>query len=172
MKKQLLSIISMVVIISVLFSGCKIKTPDKYYNEDSSKKEPNSSKSMEVTIAIKCDTILRNMDKLDKNLVDIIPNDGIILNKTTVKANDSDTAYLALVKVAKENSLVLNTIASDDSAYIAGINGIKEYSCGELSGWKYRVNGEFLGVACGGYELKNGDEIEFLYTCDLGKDLE
>ena len=170
MKKKLLSIIAVAVLISVILVGCSVKTPDKYYENKSSKEE--SSVLKEATIAIKCDTILKNKDKLDKSLVDIIPKDGIILKATTIKINDSDTAYTALLKIAKKNSIILNKIGTDDSAYIVGINGIKEYSCGELSGWKYKVNGEFLGVSCGSYKIKSEDKVEFLYTCDLGKDLE
>ena len=42
---------------------------------------------------------------------------------------------------------------------------------GPLSGWMYRVNGEFPNKGCSDYELKDGDVIEWVYTCDLGQDI-
>lgn len=57
------------------------------------------------------------------------------------------------------------------SAYIEGIGQFYEFDCGELSGWMYRVNGEFPNYGCSLYELKAGDKVEWVYTCDLGKDV-
>ena len=56
-------------------------------------------------------------------------------------------------------------------AYIAGINYLYEFDFGELSGWTYRVNGEVPSVGCDKYELKDGDKVEWIYTCELGKDI-
>ncbi|MGM9626294.1 MAG: DUF4430 domain-containing protein [Eubacteriales bacterium] len=46
-----------------------------------------------------------------------------------------------------------------------------EFDFGDLSGWIYKVNGETPSVGCGDYVLSDGDEIAWLYTCDLGNDL-
>jgi len=35
----------------------------------------------------------------------------------------------------------------------------------------YAVNGESPNKGVGKYELKDGDVIEFKYTCDLGRDI-
>ena len=58
-----------------------------------------------------------------------------------------------------------------DSAYIMGINNIYEFDAGELSGWTYKVNGWYPNYGCSRYQLQPGDEIEWHYTCDLGRDL-
>ena len=58
-----------------------------------------------------------------------------------------------------------------DMVYIAGINYLYEFDFGDLSGWIYHVNGSAPSVGCGEYILKDGDRIEWLYTCDLGNDL-
>ncbi|MBR1898597.1 MAG: DUF4430 domain-containing protein, partial [Oscillospiraceae bacterium] len=55
--------------------------------------------------------------------------------------------------------------------YIAGINYLYEYEFGDLSGWVYHVNGISPSRGCGDYLLSDGDVIEWLYTCDLGRDL-
>ena len=57
------------------------------------------------------------------------------------------------------------------SVYIRGINYLYEFSCGPLSGWMYKVNGEYPNYGCSKYKLKDGDVIEWVYTCDLGQDV-
>ena len=61
--------------------------------------------------------------------------------------------------------------ANYGSVYVQGINHLYEFSCGELSGWMYKVNGVFPNYGCSKYVLKNGDKIEWVYTCDLGRDV-
>lgn len=56
----------------------------------------------------------------------------------------------------------------DKKAWAAGLD---EFSCGALSGWMYRVNGEFPNYGCSRYRLSDGDKIEWVYTCNLGKDV-
>ena len=58
-----------------------------------------------------------------------------------------------------------------NSVYIEGIANIYEFDCGELSGWMYKVNGWFPNYGCSRYQLKAGDKIEWVYTCDLGNDI-
>lgn len=33
------------------------------------------------------------------------------------------------------------------------------------------MNGAFPNYGCGMYELKDGDVVEWVYTCDLGRDV-
>ena len=40
-----------------------------------------------------------------------------------------------------------------------------------LSGWMFRVNGEFPCVGCSDVKVRNGDRIEFVYSCDTGGDV-
>ncbi len=58
-----------------------------------------------------------------------------------------------------------------NSAYIEGINNLYEFDCGSLSGWMYKVNEWFPNYGCSRYELKNGDDVVWCYTCDLGYDV-
>ena len=57
------------------------------------------------------------------------------------------------------------------STYVEGIGNLYEFDCGELSGWMYKVNGSFPNYGCSKYILSPGDKIEWVYTCDLGKDI-
>ena len=80
---------------------------------------------------------------------------------------ENATVYDVLVQAAKENQLQLDCRGT----YVAGISHLYEFDFGNLSGWMYRVNGVFPDVGCGEYQLSDDDRIEWLYTCDLGRDL-
>ena len=58
-----------------------------------------------------------------------------------------------------------------NSAYIEGINNLYEFDTGELSGWMYKVNDWFPNYGCSRYQIKENDKIEWVYTCDLGRDV-
>ena len=42
---------------------------------------------------------------------------------------------------------------------------------GNLSGWMYKVNGVMPNYASSSYLLHENDVVEFIYSCDLGKDI-
>lgn len=114
-----------------------------------------------VTISISCE-VIKDKDKSH------IPENGIILEETEVEIENGDTVYDVLAEICKKK----NILFSSNMGYIEGINNIFETDFGKSSGWIYFVNGEAPSVGCGSYELTDGDEIEWHYTCDLGKDLD
>lgn len=114
-----------------------------------------------ITISISCDVVK------DKNRSHI-PEDGIILEKTRKEIKDGDTVYDVLSDVCKENGILF----SANMGYIEGIANVFEMDFGDNSGWIYFVNGESPSVGCGLYELADGDEIKWQYTCDMGRDLD
>lgn len=119
-----------------------------------------------VTLTIRCDTV-----KEHSAPGVMIPSDGCILETTEFSADEGDTVYDVLLTAAKMNNITLDNRGADGAAYIAGINQLYEFDFGELSGWMYRVNGEFPDVGCQSRTVSDGDEIEWLYTTDIGKDL-
>ena len=56
--------------------------------------------------------------------------------------------------------------------YVAGIHYLYEYDFGDLSGWMYHVNGTAPSVCSDAYVLADGDVIEWLYSCEIGNDLD
>ena len=46
-----------------------------------------------------------------------------------------------------------------------------EFDCGRWSGWMYCVNGWYPNYGASRYQVRQGDVIEWHYTCDLGRDL-
>ncbi len=96
---------------------------------------------------------------------------GIILNTTTVAIDENDTVLEILEKVTDEKNIHLDYKGSGMTAYVRGIHHIYEFDRGAKSGWLYRVNGKTLGEGVGTCIVKDGDQIEFLYTIDLGRDI-
>lgn len=126
-----------------------------------------------VTISITCHTILNNLDKVSDNKKGIIPSNGVILSQKQVEINDGDTVFDVLLRETRKQRIHMDFVEYPvyGSAYIKGINNIYEFDAGELSGWMYSVNGVFPNYGCSIYNLNDGDVIQWMYTCDLGKDL-
>jgi len=159
-------VIAIVAILIMLCTSCSVKSVDDYYIENI---EVIADGAQTVTISIRCDTVLNNLDKLDSELKkgDYIPSDGVILQQSTYALRENNTVFDALEKATKYNNFQLES----QKGYIKGIAYLYEFSCGPLSGWIYKVNGESQNVGCNNYILKDGDVVEWLYTCDLGRDM-
>ena len=125
------------------------------------------------TLRIDCATILDNMDDLDPDKRELVPEDGVILEAVTVGFNDGDSVYDILLRELRARGIHVEAsfVPAFNSAYIEGINNIYEFDCGYSSGWEYCVNGEFPGFGCSSYYPEEGDEIQFRYTCDMGADI-
>lgn len=126
-----------------------------------------------VTIFISCKTLLNNMDLLKDTKKSFVPKDGIVLKKTEVEIEDGDTVFEVLQRATKNHNIHLeyNYTPAYKSYYIEGIHNIYEFDAGNLSGWMCCINGEFTGTGCSFYKVKAGDEIQWVYTCNWGKDV-
>ncbi|MCL2400206.1 MAG: S-layer homology domain-containing protein [Defluviitaleaceae bacterium] len=56
--------------------------------------------------------------------------------------------------------------------YVESINGFGEFDDGPLSGWWYRVNGVRPTFSASMYNLQDGDRVEWVFTRDLGEDVD
>lgn len=80
------------------------------------------------------------------------------------------TYYSVYVRMQESRwSLLLHRLIIP--AYVEGINNLYEFDCGQLSGWMYNVNGWFPNYGCSKYTVQDGDVINWVYTCNLGKDV-
>jgi len=129
--------------------------------------------SFTVTLTVRCDMILNNMNLLNKEKHELVPSSGMIFPATIVTVYEGESVFNTLqremrragIHMAFRNTPIYN------SAYIEAINNLYEFDVGELSGWMYKVNGWFPNYGCSRYKLQPGDVIEWHYTCDLGRDL-
>ena len=132
-----------------------------------------TDKELTCTLSVRCDTILDNMSDFDKDKTSIVPSDGVILGETEVVFYEGETVFNLLRRETKKNKIHMefNEVPMYGSAYIEGIANIYEFDCGELSGWMYKVNDWFPNYGCSRYKLKEHDKVEWIYTCDLGRDI-
>ena len=144
-----------------------ISSPEEYYSGEKKHKE-NAIGT--VTMEIRCDTIAGKSDS------EHIPADGVVLQPTAFDIEAGDTVFDILTEAAQTYGIQVENKGGAGSAhgmvYIAGINYIYEFDFGDLSGWVYHVNGITPSRGCGEYVLSDGDRIEWLYTCEVGHDLE
>ena len=138
-----------------------------FQSPESYRETAGTDGDLTVTMSIRCDTIVGR-----EKVSSLIPDDGIILDTTTYHASEGDTVFDILVTEARKSGLPMDNRGADGAAYIAGLNALYEFDYGELSGWMYRVNGVFPDVGCQSYYVQDGDQIEWLYTTNIGKDLE
>lgn len=133
----------------------------------------NISEDLTCTISITCSTALSNTSFLSQGKQDIIPKDGVILAEKTAVFFEGESVFNVLAREARQNNIHLEfvNVPFYNSAYIEGIANLYEFDCGELSGWMYKVNGDFPRYGCSQYTVKNGDKIEWVYTCNSGTDV-
>jgi len=131
------------------------------------------SDELTCTFSVTCKTILNNMDKLDKDKLESLPTDGIIYKTQTVVFSEGESVFDLLLREMKRNKIPMEFVDTPiyKSNYIEGIHNLYEFDCGELSGWMYKVNGALNSHGSSQHMLKNGDVVEWLYTCDLGRDI-
>lgn len=161
------------------------KTTKKAQVKTAEHKTKAQVKNVTCTIEIECKTILDNLENLRPEKKAFLPQNGIILKKTTVSVTDGSTVF-DVIKLAcekntcpeecaycRQSGIQLEHIYTPgyDSEYIRGIHQIYEKDCGTRSGWMYCVNGTFPNYGVNKYKVRNGDEIRFSYTCDLGDDI-
>lgn len=152
------------------------KASAKPSNNAVSKAAPDSIDTDDYTtctLSVSCASILDNMNKLSPEKASIIPDDGIVLPETEVKFSDGESAFDVLERELKKNNIHMEfeKSAAYNTVYIEGIANIYQFDCGELSGWTYSVNNKFPNYGCSDYKVKSGDDLKFLYTCDMGADI-
>ena len=157
-------------------------TQDKYKTDPVPEGKPKPVEPQEqetkdtnfyCTFTITCSTILDNMDDLDPEKVELVPKDGIIFKKQKIQFKEGESVFDVLKRVCKDNKIHMESSWTPmyNSAYIEGINNLYEFDCGSLSVWMYKVNEWFPNYGCSRYELKNGDDVVWCYTCNLGYDV-
>ena len=125
------------------------------------------------TLYIECGTILNNMDQFNLDKLEVLPQDGVVFAAQTVTFSKGESVFDVLLRETQKNRIhmAFRNTPIYNSNYIEAIGNLYEKDCGPLSGWMYCVNGWYPNYGCSRYELKDGDVIQWRYTCDLGADL-
>ena len=173
MKKNILAVCGIALILAILINGTQVQSVSEYYLTHIDDLTPESER---VTISIRCDAIFPHYDELDPALrsEEFLPPDGVILPPTEYRLREGDTVFDILNRAVRQNHIQMEFQGAEESpfgsVYIKGIHYLYEFSCGPLSAWVYRVDGAFPHYGCSRYTLRDGQVIEWLYTCDLGQD--
>lgn len=158
--KQYLFVLLVGAILISITLLTDISSADSYYAPPAPKEDAIG----QVTLTIRCDTVAGQAEH--------IPADGVILPETTFDIREGDSVYTILTEAAQTYGIQIDNQGSETLVYIAGIGYLYEFDFGQYSGWVYHVNGDTPGVGAGEYILSDGDVIRWLYTCDLGQDVE
>ncbi len=144
--------------------------PEPVEPDDATKED----KTYHCTFSIRCDAIWDNIDLFDKNKMSVLPKDGTILATKTVAFQEGESVFDLLKQVTRDEKIHLefNFTPIYNSAFIEGIHNLYPLDCGPLSGWEYKVNDWSPNYGCSRYQLQDGDAVEWLYTCDLGNDIQ
>ena len=123
------------------------------------------------TISVRCDNAA-TADTLPPETAAILPADGVLLADTAVAFSEGETVFDVLMRAARTAGLHLEFEKTPlyGGVYVEGIGNLYAFDGGELSGWVYAVNGIFPEVSASAYTLADGDTVEWMYTCDLGRD--
>lgn len=129
--------------------------------EEETPPEPENA----VSLTVDCSDILTDIDSLKKEKHGLVPDSGIMFSATDVEITEGESVFDVLKRALTASGVHLefNLAPVTNSAYIEGIGNIYEFDCGERSGWKYSVNGEYPRVGCSDYKVKPGDKIVFVY---------
>ena len=158
--KNFLAVLVMAAVLVGLVWSLDFQSADRYYSGQAITKE-NAVGA--VTLSIRCDVLEKKPDH--------VPQDGLILPETSFPIVPGDTVYTILTEAAQVHRIHLETNGGAGMRYVAGISNLYEFDFGDLSGWIFRVNGQEADQGCEQYALQDGDRIEWLYTCEMGNDL-
>lgn len=125
------------------------------------------------TLSITCAVLLDRLDQLEEGVRELVPADGVLLPPTAVELEEGDSVFDLLQRACREAGIHMEYTDTPGygSAYVEGIGNLYEFDGGALSGWMYRVNGTFPNKGCSGVAAAPGDRVEWVYTCDLGRDV-
>lgn len=142
-----------------------IKSAEEYYAQE-------TASEITVTFSADCSAALDRLSEINEsvNPLFVIPEDGVVISKRELGLPDGATAFDALTAAARQEQTRVDYNGSSYGVYVSGIAYIREFGFGEMSGWMFRVNGEYPEMSCGAYTLSDGDTVEFVYTCDIGRD--
>ena len=157
-KRLLLAVLALLLLAAALWYRGKAGRPE--------------GDSCSCVLSIRCDTALGS-SALTPETAALLPDDGAILPDTSVSFVQGESVFDVLLRETRERRIQMEFSETPvyASVYVEGIGNLYEFDCGALSGWMYRVNGEFPNYGSSRCTLQDGDVVEWVYTCDMGADV-
>ena len=146
------------------------RSPEKISARDTTSAPPSEEEepSLSCSISIRCDTVLKNMDRLEDAKIPYVPPDGCILPAVAVDIEDGESVFEVLKYVCDTYGIQFEFSWTPiyNSSYIEGIGYLYEFDCGDESGWIYTVNGTAPNYGCSEYKLHGGEVVAWSYSCE------
>ena len=126
-----------------------------------------------VTLSIRADILLANMDALHRDKRELVPADGFILRPTAVPAEPGDTLFDLLQRETRQRRIHMASRFTplQGGAYVEAIHNLYEFDAGPLSGWVFFVNGVRPNTGSSQQMLQPGDILEWVFSLELGEDV-
>lgn len=133
----------------------------------------DTTKEKTCYFSISCSTILSHKKELTEGKENLVPSNGMIYSRKKVVFYEGESVFDILQRETKNNGIHMEYSFTPgvNSNYVEGIGNIYEMDCGPNSGWMFSVNGWYPNYGCSRYKVEDQDEIQWNYTCDLGRDL-
>lgn len=140
--------------------------------EESGSSVSSQEPVLTCTLSIRCNAILEHLDWLNPDKSELVPADGVILAASQTSVPKGETVFNLLQSQTRAAGIQMEASFTPGygSSYVEGIANLYEFDCGQQSGWTYLVNGVQPGYGSSQYVLSDGDVVEWVYTCNLGKD--
>jgi hypothetical protein len=116
---------------------------------------------IEASLYITCEKVFERGEEFG---AERMPERAEILTRKTFETDDKTSVFTFLLTVLKEQGIHSDAFAG----YVRAIANVYEFDYGGESGWLVRVNGEFIKTGAGSRYVKDGDEIEWLYSVKKG----
>lgn len=106
---------------------------------------------------------------------------GAIIPVTSVPFKEGDTIADATLRLLDALGIGYSTNYGQYGFYLASIKNFEvnntrydemgEFDAGNGSGWMITFNGVFINRSAGAFTVKDGDRVEWKFTCQLGSDI-
>ena len=135
----------------------------------------SGTETAKATLEISCKPLSDDLTKCkDESKSEYIPDDGVVLEETEYRMEKGDTAFDMLKEATTDEGIQAEYSYTQayDAYFIEGISNLYNGDAGGMSGWLYYVNGKSPEYGISGYELKDGDNILVIFSCDGGEDVD
>lgn len=147
----------------------KTESQSTTQSQTTSKQETTTSKQ-ETTLTDQTEELSQQEEQQNEVVenvasvnVSITGVDGVMA-QDYIEYEEGISAYDALKILADNYEMPVSTSGIGQAIYVKGINGLMEFDYGGMSGWKYKVNGTYPQTSAGACTLKDGDQVEWVYS--------
>lgn len=163
-KKQIRNIIiALVLLVILLVEPFWGSIKGAITGEDAQTGASTEAPQITCTVEITCASVWDNTDLTTPEVLELLPEDGQLLQATEVTVPEGSTLLEALQAAAKEAKL--SVVTSGSPAFVDSIGGLANGDVGDVSGWTYTLNEEFVLESADEQTVAQDDQVLWSYVC-------